>query len=351
MALEDWPDASPGPRATIREVARAAGVSHRTVTRVSLGLPHVGPETRRRTEAAIRTLGYRPDSQAQGLALGRSSLIGMIYENPNPNYIIDVQRGLLEGLQPRGLELVVRRCEQAAPAFLEEVRSFAGRLKLAGMVLTPPLSDDARIAALLDRLECPYVRIAARPLDAPERMVVGGDRAGAREVGRHLLRLGHRRIAAILGPANFLSAGERLAGLEEGLAERGVRLAPGLIVRGGYTFESGVEGAATLLARDRRPTAIFAGNDEMAAGVLQAAHRAGVDVPGDLTVIGFDDLGIARSLWPPLTSVRMPTRQLGRLAAWKLSLAAGRGGAASDPPCAEAPRLVVRQSCGPAMER
>jgi len=177
--------------------------------------------------------------------------------------------------------------------------------------------------------------------------VVGGDRAGAREVGRHLLGLDHRRIGAILGPANFISAGERLAGLQEGLAEGGVRVAPERIERGGYTFESGIEAGEALLARRPRPTAIFASNDEMAAGVLQAAQRAGLRVPEDLTVIGFDDLEIARSLSPPLTSVRMPTRQLGELAAWKLSGLAGRRLTDRDRPQTEAARLIVRRSCGP----
>jgi LacI family transcriptional regulator len=334
-------------RATIGDVARAAGVSTRTVTRVSLGQPHVGAETRRRTEAAIRNLQYRADSLAQGLAWRRSDLIGMIYENPNPNYIIDVQQGLLEGLQPQRLELVVRRCEQADSEFFNELAAFAERLKLAGMVLTPPLSHDARIAALLEAIGCPYVRIAARRLDRPERTVAGGDRAGAREMGRHLAGLGHRRIGAILGPANFMSSGERLAGLQDGLAEHGVRLSPGLCVRGAYTFESGIAGGRALLAREAAPSAIFAANDEMAAGVLQAARQAGLAVPDDLTVVGFDDLEIARSLWPPLTSVRMPTRQLGRLAAWKLSVAAGRKPLVGGPPPVDAPRLVVRRSCGP----
>jgi LacI family transcriptional regulator len=177
--------------------------------------------------------------------------------------------------------------------------------------------------------------------------VAGGDRAGAREVGRHLLRLGHRRIGVVLGPANFLSTGERLAGLQDGLAEGGVRLSRELMVEGGYTFESGVTAGNTLLVCGPRPTAIFAANDEMAAGVLQAAHRLGLDAPRHLSVIGFDDLEIARRLWPPLTSVRMPTRQLGRLAAWKLSVAVGRVAAGDTAPTVEAPRLIVRASCGP----
>jgi LacI family transcriptional regulator len=336
-----------GRRATIHDVARAAGVSPRTVTRVLLGQPHVRPEVLQRTDAAIRSLGYAPDSLAQGLAQGRSSLVGMVYENPNPSYIIDVQEGLLAGLQAHGLELVVRRGEQDSPEFLGDVAAFVQRLKLVGMVLTPPLSDDARIIDLLVSIGCPYVRLAARALDTPDRMVVGDDWIGAQQVGRHLVGLGHRRIATICGPANFLSAAERLSGLEKGLAEGGVTLSTNMIARGGYTYESGIACAAQLLALSPRPTAIFAGNDEMAAGVLQAAQRRGLRVPEDLTVIGFDDLEIARTSWPPLTSVRMPTREFGRLAAEKLSVAAGRRSALEQIERPPAPFLVVRASCGP----
>jgi LacI family transcriptional regulator len=341
-------DGSEARRATIRDVAQAAGVSPRTVTRVSLGQPHVGAEARRRVEAAIRLLDYRPDAQARGLALGCSNLVGMICENPNPNYLIDVQLGLLDGLLPQGLELVVRPGEQASPDFLGDVRSFVERLKLAGMVLTPPLSHDTRVIALLRELNCPYVCISARALEAPDRMVAGGDRNGAREVGRRLIALGHRCVGAVMGPSNFISSEERQAGLEEGLAEGGVTLAPGYRVRAAYTFDSGVEAGQTLLALDPRPTAIFAANDEMAAGVLRAAHRASLVIPADLSVIGFDDLGLASAQWPPLTSVRIPTRHLGCLAGWKLSKAAGRWPAWPAPREVESPQLVVRESCGPA---
>jgi LacI family transcriptional regulator len=243
--------------------------------------------------------------------------------------------------------LVVRRVEQASPEFLDDVATFVQRLKLAGVVLTPPLSDDPRITELLVRLGCPYVRLAARALDTTDRMVVGRDRFGGQQVGRHLYGLGHRRIAVICGPANFLSAGERLSGVADGLAAGGVNLAANMIVRGGYTYESGVACTEQLLAMSPRPTAIFASNDEMAAGALQAAQRAGLRVPEDLTVIGFDDLEIARTSWPPLTSVRMPTREFGRLAAEKLSVAVGRRGplgVEGEPP---APSLVIRATCGP----
>jgi LacI family transcriptional regulator len=198
------------------------------------------------------------------------------------------------------------------------MRQFVERQKLFGVVLTPSVSEDDRLVHILQEIDCPYVRIASISLGNAVSMVVTHDSVGAAEAARHLADLGHRRIAHISGPATFLSSHERRRGFNAGLAERGLKLKATCDREGTYTFDSGITAARELLALKPRPTAIFAGNDEMAAGVYKAAHDMGLEIPRDLSVVGYDDSAIASRLWPVLTSVRLPIRDMGRMAADKL---------------------------------
>jgi LacI family transcriptional regulator len=332
-------------RLTINDVARMAGVSKKTVSRIINRSPFVREDTRLRVEAIMAETGYAPDPQARGLAFRRSFLIGMIYDNPNPQYVVNMQQGLLDGIRDSGFELVVHPCQRDAPNFLPEVRAFVERQKLFGVVLTPSVSEDEGVAKVLRDLDCPYMRIASVAVDKPASVVVTHDRIGGVQAARHLLELGHRQFAFISGPPSFRSSQERLAGFKEGLAESGLQLAETHIGLGAYTFESGVEAGAALLALTPRPTAIFAANDEMAAGVLHAARRAGLDVPGDLSVVGYDDFQIATRVWPPLTTIHTPTRNVGHHAARRLlgDLAAPDQAAPIEPPQL-LPRIVIRAS-------
>lgn len=331
-------------RATINDIARLAGVSKKTVSRVINRSPFVKVETRDKINAVIKELGYRPDPQARGLAFRRSFLIGMIYDNPNPQYVVNVQQGILDAVRDSGLELVVHPCNRADPGFLDQVHTFVEQLKLFGVVLTPSVSEDDDLVAILRELDCPYVRVASVSLDEAERMIVTHDAAGAAEAARHLADLGHRRAAFISGLPSFRSSHERRRGFAEGLAERGLTLEERYVVEGAYTFESGVACARQLLAMDPPPTAIFTGNDEMAAGVYSAARDAGVSIPDDLSVIGYDDSPMAARLWPPLTSVRLPIRDMGRFAAEKLIALASSGEDRSARHPEVRPGLAVRQS-------
>ena len=294
-------------------------MSKKTVSRVINNSPFVKEETRKRVEAVIAEHGFTPDPQARGLAFRRSFLVGMIYDNPSPNYVVNMQQGVLDAVRGAGLELVVHPCNRANDSFLTDVRNFIVRQKLFGVVMPPSVSEDDRVVAILKEADCPYVRIASVSLDDPACMVVTHDSRGAARAARHLAELGHRRIAFISGPDTFRSSHERGRGFAEGLAEHGLTLDPAYIRRAAYTFESGVEAATELLALPQRPTAIFAGNDEMAIGVMKAARDAGLDVPRDLSIVGFDDLPMASRVWPNLTTVRLPIRDMGRMAAEKLT--------------------------------
>jgi LacI family transcriptional regulator len=183
-------------------------------------------------------------------------------------------------------------------------------------------------------------------VDKPARLVLTHDTRGAAAAARRLAELGHRRIAYLSGPPLFRSSQERRAGFIAGLAEYGLQLAPDLAVLGAYTYESGLARGRELLARAERPTAIFAGNDEMATGVYSAAHELGLRIPEDVSVIGFDDAPIATRIWPAMTSVRLPVREMGRTAAEGL-FATAKAAAARAPVAEFTPSLIERDSTAP----
>jgi LacI family transcriptional regulator len=332
-------------RLTITDIARLAGVSKKTVSRVINEAPYVNKKTRARVEAIIAEHGYQPDPQARGLAFRRSFLVGLIHDNPNSQYVENVHLGILDALAGRGYELVIRPCDRRSPTFLDDMRSFVERLRLFGVVLTPSVSEDDRLAKLLESADCPYVRITCATLDKPTRLVLTHDSHGAAAAARRLAELGHTRIAYISGPPLFRSSHERREGFIAGLAEYGLELAPDLTVPGAYTYESGLARGRELLARPDRPTAIFAGNDEMASGVYGAAHELGIRIPDDLSLVGFDDAPIATRMWPAMTSVRLPVREMGKAAAEKLFVTPKE--AATAPAAEFTPALIERQSTAP----
>ena len=330
-------------RSTINDVARLANVSKKTVSRVINDSPFVKEETRLKVNAIIREVGFEPDPQARGLAFRRSFLLGMIYDNPTPQYIVNMQQGILDAMRGTSYGLLVHPCERAG-SYLADLRSFIERQKLFGVILPPSVSEDERLVKMLREFDCPYVRIASVMLDKPNAMVVTHDADGAMEAAHHLAELGHDCIAHISGPPSFRSAHERRRGFREALAQRGVKLRPSFDREGNYTFDSGIEVARELLALKPRPTAIFAGNDEMAAGVYKVAHELGLVIPRDLSVVGFDDSATALRLWPVLTSVRLPVRDMGRLATDKLFGRQAKKKPAEIEATEVIPKLIIRES-------
>jgi LacI family transcriptional regulator len=331
-------------RPTINDIARLANVSKKTVSRVINDSPFVREETREKISAIINELGFAPDPQARGLAFRRSFLIGMIYDNPTPQYVVNMQQGILDAMKGTSFELVIRPCNRQDPHFLHDMRAFVERQKLFGVVLPPSVSEDERLIGVLDDINCPYVRIASISLDSPERMVVTHDHIGGVEAARHLVNLGHTRIAHISGPSLFRSAHERRRGFAQGLAETGLKLLKEFDREAAYTFETGAENAGALLAMKPRPTAIFCGNDEIAAGVYKAARDAGLSIPGDISVVGFDDSPMASRLYPLLTSVRLPIHDMGLMAAAKLIATTREKRTHNNEKTEVVPLLVVRES-------
>lgn len=352
------PDTASGPpaaaaidprrRPTINDVARLANVSKKTVSRVINQSPFVNKDTRERIDRVIKELGYAPDPAARGLASRRSYLVGLIYDNPNPQHVIDTQQGILDIIRGSGLELVVHPCNRRDRDFLSGVRSFIDRQKLAGVILPSSVSEDEELVAMLRESDTPYVRIASVLLDKEENSIVTHDSEGARQAAEHLAGLGHKVIAHVSGPDTFRSSHERRAGFVEGLKAAGLTLDRKLDLRGAYTFQSGVEAGRRLLAMQVRPTAVFCGNDEMAAGVCQAVRETGLEIGKDVSVVGFDDSPLASRLWPALTTVLLPIRATGRMASVRLLGDRLAKEPLDDDAQGEVhPRLVVRASSGP----
>ncbi|MBT0671740.1 LacI family DNA-binding transcriptional regulator [Novosphingobium profundi] len=328
---------------TINDVARIAGVSKKTVSRVINKSALLNAATREKIEAVIADLGYVPNPQARALALRRNFLIGLIHDNPNAQMVLGVQEGILETIRDTEFALVVRPVDRHSPALLDDIRHFIERQRLFGVMLLPPISENDELADMCRQLGCTVVRMGSAALDKSEHLVASNDRQAVADAVFWLSEIGHRRIGFIAGPDGFRSAREREIGFADGMARAGLTCDPAIMARGTYRFESGQAAADQLLAADPPPTAIFASNDEMAAGFLHKALGAGIRVPEQLSIIGFDNTATAAHIWPPLTTVQWPIKAMARAAASKLILP----GDAATQPSIFLSDLVRRDSAAP----
>jgi len=301
---------------TIRDVAAHAGVSIRTVSRVLNRSTKVNGETRERIEAAIASLGFHPSARARGLATGRSYLIGLVHNDRNALVLDTLQRGIVAEAAARGYEMVVHPAPADPCAVAADVIGFARRSRVDGLVVMAPVCGIADVAPALAAAGVHAVALSAVPIEGFPAVLVSDERAAAAEVARYLVALGHRRIALINGPAGMSSAAERRAGFLSALADAGVE--PPREATGDYAFDGGFTAAEALLDGPGRPTAIFAANDVMAAGVLKAAAARGIAVPVNLSVVGFDGSILARMLTPALTTVHRPLTDMAASATRRL---------------------------------
>lgn len=345
MGTKRMPGTGKTARVRIEDVAEKAGVSMKTVSRVLNHEPSVSERTRKRVEAAVEALRYRPLPSARVLAGRRSYLVAMLFDNPSSNYLAEIQMGVLDACQSQHYNLMLVPLTYLDKRLVAKVEALVLQTQLDGMLLTPPLTDDAALLGRLAALEVPWSSVSA--MEPHRRVGVVVDEFGAVcALMEHLVALGHRRIAHITGHPAHGATGWRLQGYREGLRRAGLEEDPALVVAGEFTHESGYAAANRLLDLDRPPTAIFAANDDMAAGVIYAVSERGLSVPGDVSVCGFDDIPIAHQVYPALTTVRQPTRDMGRLAALELLREIrepGRGGIVEVPYA-----LQLRRSTGPA---
>lgn len=306
-------------RVTMSDVARMVGTSKKTISRVLNNDPNVSESLRQRVQSAVEALNYRPLTSARSLASNRSFMIGLLYDNRSPSYIMEVQAGVLEACEAQHYSMMVQPLVSAAADFVERVEDILTRHQPDGLILMPPITDHPPLLDCLHENGVPFASIAPRQ---PENCigVMLREREAAAAMVDHLVSLGHRRIAHILGDPEHGAGIWRLAGYRDGLERAGLKEDPAYMVQGRFSFESGVEAMRQLLALPHRPTAVFAGDDDMAVGAIWAAAEAGVSIPRDMSICGFDDTTMATQVWPPLTTIHQPVREMGRRATQELLL-------------------------------
>jgi len=307
-------------RVRLEDVARKAGVSPKTVSRVLNDEANVTDATRERVRAAMEAMDYRPNPSARSLAGNRSFVIAMLYDNndnPASTYLAEIQDGVLEACDAQRYSMMLRPLRMRDSDFIRRVDALISDHHPDGVVLTPPITDYAPLLKRLRELNVPYASVS--PVRRGKTLGVTMDeQRAARAMVEHLIGLGHRRIAHVIGIANHGASRWRLAGYREAMEAAGLREDPALVVQGAFTFASGVEAARQLFYLRKRPTAVFAANDDMATGVMWAAGEYGLKVPNDVSVCGFDDTPLSRQLWPALTTIQQPSREMGKIAAEQL---------------------------------
>jgi LacI family transcriptional regulator len=332
-------------RVRIEDVARQAGVSMKTVSRVLNNEPGVREGTRDRVRETVAALNYRPDPSARSLAGNRSYLVALLYDNPSPNYLMEVLTGVVEACENHHYGMVMQPVSYRSADFLDAVDALVVSSRLDGLILTPPLTDSGVLLDRLDQRGIPFSCIS--PSSREGRIGVTLDEHEAVcELAAHLIELGHRRIGHVRGHPDHGASEWRMAGYRSALRRAGLRYDPALVVDGEFSFDSGLAAGRHLLGLAERPTAIFAANDDMAAGVMRAASELGLRVPRDVSVCGFDNTPISQQIFPALTTVQQPTRDMGQVATVQLlnAIRDRSAGHMVRMPYA----LQLRQSTGPA---
>jgi len=293
---------------TIIDVAKHADVSIKTVSRVINNIKSVKPQIRERVLRAIEKLDYHPNPSARGLGGNRSYLIGLLYDISCGYYTTSVLAGVIERSRAAKYQIVMEPCDYNAASLAADVTRNVRQSRVDGVILTPPLSDLSAVTTVLESQKIPFVRIAPGEHTDTYRSVCTNDREICASMTEQLAALGHQRISFIIGNPDHAAVMNRYRGYLDGLKTCGLRLDKSLVAQGYNSHASGVQCARKLLTVpvSKRPTAIFASNDEMAAGVLTVAHGMGLGVPEDLSVVGFDDAPLASQAWPALTTVRQP---------------------------------------------
>jgi LacI family transcriptional regulator len=304
----------PSQPATLEDVAALAEVSAKTVSRVVNAEPTVSEKTRERVQRAIALLDYKPNLNARMLAGERSYLIGLFYDKPG-DYLTNFHAGAADRCRESGYHLMLESWDRDSPQFTRQVSTLLRQMRLDGVILLPPLSDDVLIGNTLRDASVPTVRIAPRDRIDDSPAIGIDDYLAARQLTAHLLGLGHRRIGFILGKPGHGATEERYRGFADEMRAQNTPIETSLVETGNFVFTDGVACAQRLLGAKSPPTAIFASNDDMAAAVISVAHKMGLEMPTQLSVVGFDDAPVATMIWPLLTTVRQPVTTMARLAA------------------------------------
>jgi LacI family transcriptional regulator len=329
--------------ATIKDVAREAGVSVATVSRVFNDSGRVSDETRRRVRAVADRMHFWPNGVARSLITNRTHAIGVLLPDLHGEFFSEVIRGIDLAARREGLHVLVSSSHSDTKELVTALRAMRGRID--GLIIMAPEPESVP-AIRASAWGCPVVLLGPGGETTDFDTVSLANFDGAYAVVRHLQRLGHRRIATLTGPPGNRDAQQRLEGYRAAMREAGVTSTRGLEVRGDFTEPSGYQAVQAVLAMSPRPRALFVANDVMAVGALGALREAGVRVPAEMAIAGFDDIALARHLSPPLTTVHVDAYQLGERALRRL-LRRDPGEPAPGRSHEVLPTwLVVRGSCG-----
>ena len=340
-------------RSTIFDVANLAGVSIKTVSRVVNKEPNVRASTRERVEKAVEELNYRADQSARNLAGHRSNLIALIYDDPSAyeipsaGYVIRMQAGALRACRSANCELVIHPCTYQDKNVTGDIKALIEKVRPDGIVLAAPLSNMPNIVNAISSTNTPFVRISSGKKDIKHFSVSMTDRESSAEMTRFLASLGHKDIAFLTGHPKHRAVQNRFLGYKDGLEQSGLTFSEDLVAAGDNSIRSGEACAIELLGRKKRPTAIFSANDDMAAGVVRVADRLGIDIPGQLSVAGCDDVALAQQIYPALTTLRQPLATMAERAAQALIENSTGKAPLRGHETFEA-KLLVRESTGPA---
>jgi LacI family transcriptional regulator len=343
-------------RATIADVARLAGVSIKTVSRVVNREPNVREATREKVEAAIAELNYRPNLSARNLASHRSHLIGLIYDDPSAyeipsaGYVISLQQGVLQACGAADYGLLIHPCNYRHQHIGAELKALVEQARPDGIVLAAPLSNMPKIVDAIAATRTPFVKLSPGEENGRQYAVETNDREVCADMVDHLASLGHERIGFITGHTSHRAIEGRFLGYRDGLQRNGLTISEELVAHGDNSFSSGEACANKLLALASPPTAIFAANDDMAAGVIRSADKLRIDVPGQLSVAGFDDVSLARQVFPSLTTIRQPLSAMAEHACLALIRKLNDGAELHGTDVIPA-TLMIRESTGPAPRR
>lgn len=303
--------------ATISDVAKLAGVSIKTVSRVVNREANVRDKTRDTVNRAIAQLNYRPSSAARGLAGGRSFLVGLLYGNASDSFLVEIQRGILTACREYHYGLALCPANAGSPDLEKDITDWVGAAHPDGLILSPPLSDNRALVEVLVANNVKFVSVSSTGFGYGPAVHI--DEAGAAlQMTDHLIRAGHRKIGFIKGPADHACSLARYEGYCAALEAANLSVDDALVAEGDFHFETGVQAANKLLATPKPPSAIFASNDDMASGVMFAAHQRGLSIPQNLAVAGFDDTPRSRQFWPGLSTVKQPIEQIGQRAIERL---------------------------------
>ena len=300
---------------TIKDVSKDAKVSIKTVSRVINNEANVAEETKKKVLLSVKKLGFRPNKSAQSLRSKRSFIIALLYDNPNKSYLADIQTGIFKACKLTGYNLVVQECDYKSPDLNKTILEFVEDLKIDGLILTPPLSDMDDFLEDLEKHKIEHAVIAPSTKKADSLYVSSNDYEAAYKLTSEIIKHGHKEIGFIKGHSKHSASNLRYDGFIDAIKNHSFEINDAWIKQGNFSFKSGFDAGVEIFDSDRIPTAIFASNDSMAAGIMKSAHMKGLKIPDDISLAGFDDSPIADEIWPALTTVKQPVEKMANYAA------------------------------------